>query len=141
MSNNNENNTSIIPISSTGIVRAGNSIAVTNKLLTESKFQFRGDFKGEQLWKTEAHNMAVRKIILAENVDGEACIISCSEDGEIGYWNVNDGKLSKNKKKQSNNKEDEIHIIPDLISLDVSNENELKFPENFMRLYSPDNKF
>ena len=55
--------------------------------------------------------------------------------------NVNDGKLSKNKKKQSNNKEDEIHIIPDLISLDVSNENELKFPENFMRLYSPDNKF
>jgi WD40 repeat protein len=37
--------------------------------------------------------MAVRKIILAENVDGEACIISCSEDGEIGYWNVNDGKL------------------------------------------------
>lgn len=34
-----------------------------------------------------------------------------------------------------------MHIIPDLISLDMSNENELKFPENFMRLYSPDNKF
>lgn len=33
-----------------------------------------------------------------------------------------------------------MHIIPDLISLDVSNENELKFPENFIQLYSPENK-
>jgi hypothetical protein len=37
MDNKNENNTSIIPIGSTGLVRAGNSIEVTNRILSEFK--------------------------------------------------------------------------------------------------------
>lgn len=35
MENKNENNSSIIPIGSTGLVRVGNTLAVTNKILTE----------------------------------------------------------------------------------------------------------
>lgn len=46
MENKNENNTSLISIGSTDLVRVSNSISVTNKLLTESKFEFYGDFKG-----------------------------------------------------------------------------------------------
>jgi WD40 repeat protein len=37
MENKNENNSSIIPIGSTGLVRVGNSIDVTNKILSEFK--------------------------------------------------------------------------------------------------------
>ena len=37
MDNKNENNSSIIPIGSTGLVRVGNSIEVTKKILSEFK--------------------------------------------------------------------------------------------------------
>jgi internalin A len=40
MDNNNENNTSIIPISSTGIVRVSNSLAITQKILNELQQRF-----------------------------------------------------------------------------------------------------
>ena len=50
---NNENNTSIIPISSTGLVRVGNSIEVTKKILNEfkqrelEKIHFKGNLYSE----------------------------------------------------------------------------------------------
>ncbi|MBU2922216.1 WD40 repeat domain-containing protein [Winogradskyella psychrotolerans] len=88
----NENKALATKISS-DIVKVGNSLAVTNKLLHESKFEFRGDFKGNQIWKIDAHEMAVRKIILGETVEGVKCIISSSESGEIGFWNTEDGSL------------------------------------------------
>ena len=53
MENKNENNSSIIPIGSTGLVRVGNSIKVTNKLLTEykerelQKIHFKGNLFNE----------------------------------------------------------------------------------------------
>jgi WD40 repeat protein len=53
MDNKNENNTSIIPIGSTGIVRAGNSIEVTKKILSEfkerelQKIRFKGNLFNE----------------------------------------------------------------------------------------------
>lgn len=37
MDNKNENNNSIIPVGSTGLVRVGNSIGITNKILNEHK--------------------------------------------------------------------------------------------------------
>lgn len=92
MENKNENNTSIIPIGSTGLVRVSNSISVTNKLLTESKFQFSGDFKGEQIWKVVGHKMAVRQIIIAENIlNNKSCLISAGEDGFIGLYDLSNG--------------------------------------------------
>lgn len=92
MENKNENNTSIIPIGSTGLVRVSNSISVTNKLLTESKFQFSGDFKGEQIWKVDGHKMAVRQIIIAENIlNNKSCLISAGEDGFISLNDLSNG--------------------------------------------------
>jgi predicted NACHT family NTPase len=92
MENKNENNTSIIPIVSTGLVRVSNSISVTNKLLTESKFQFSGDFKGEQIWKVDGHKMAVRQIIIAENIfNNKSCLISAGEDGFISLYDLSNG--------------------------------------------------
>ena len=93
MEEENKKISSIIPVGSTGIVRVSNSISVTNKILTESKFEFSGDFKGKQIWKVAAHEMAVRKILLGKNVDGVKCIISSSENGEIGFWSSEDGSL------------------------------------------------
>lgn len=51
MAENNENNTSLIPIGSTGLVRVGNSIEVTNKILSEFKNRELGriHFKGNLL--------------------------------------------------------------------------------------------
>jgi Leucine-rich repeat (LRR) protein len=40
MDNNNENNTSIIPISSTGLVKVSNSLAITHKILDELQQRF-----------------------------------------------------------------------------------------------------
>lgn len=53
MDNKNDNNSSIIPIGSTGLVRAGNSIEVTNKILSEfqerelKKIHFKGNLFNE----------------------------------------------------------------------------------------------
>lgn len=92
MENKNENNTSLISIGSTGLVRVSNSIAVTNKLLTESKFQFSGDFKGEQIWKVDGHTMAVRQIIIADSIlDNKSCLISAGEDGFISIYDLSNG--------------------------------------------------
>ena len=92
MENKNENNTSIIPIGSNGLIRVSNSIAVTNKLLTESKFQFSGDFKGEQIWKVDGHKMAVRQIIIADNIlNNKSCLISAGEDGFITLYDLSNG--------------------------------------------------
>lgn len=89
----NENKSSLIPVGSTGLVKANNTIAITSKLLAESKFEFAGDFKGSQIWKSEAHQMAVRKIFQGKTVNSEKCIISSSENGEIGFWNSENGRL------------------------------------------------
>ena len=40
MENKNKNNTSIIPIGSTGLVRVGNSIEITNKIIKEHEERF-----------------------------------------------------------------------------------------------------
>ena len=53
MAENNENNTSLIPIGSTGLVRVGNSIEVTKKILSEfkerelEKIHFKGNLFNE----------------------------------------------------------------------------------------------
>ncbi len=92
MDNKNENKTSIIPTGSTGLVRVSNSISVTNKLLTESKFQFSGDFKGEQIWKVDGHRMAVRQIIIADSIlNNRPCLISAGEDGFISIYDLSNG--------------------------------------------------
>lgn len=94
MTDDNKKENSIIPINSTDLVRVGNSISVTNKLLTESKFQFSGDFKGEQIWKVDGHKMAVRQILLSENIlNNKIALISCSEDGYVNMYNALDGNL------------------------------------------------
>jgi hypothetical protein len=41
------NNNSLIPIGSTELVRVGNSLAVTNKILSESKYEYYNEFSGE----------------------------------------------------------------------------------------------
>lgn len=99
MDNKNENKTSIIPTGSTGLVRVSNSISVTNKLLTESKFQFSGDFKGEQIWKVDGHRMAVRQIIIADSIlNNRPCLISAGEDGFISIYDLSNGNcIIKNK--------------------------------------------
>ncbi|MGQ1911223.1 WD40 repeat domain-containing protein [Marinifilum sp. RC60d5] len=92
MKNKNENNSSLIPIGSTGLVRVSNSISVTNKLLAESKFQFSGDFKGEQIWKVDGHKMAVRQIIIADNIlNNKSCLVSAGEDGFISLYDLSNG--------------------------------------------------
>ena len=92
MKNKNENNSSLVPIGSTGLVRVSNSISVTNKLLAESKFQFSGDFKGEQIWKVDGHKMAVRQIIIADNIlNNKSCLISAGEDGFISLYDLSNG--------------------------------------------------
>ena len=83
---------SIIPIGSTDLVRVSNSISVTNKLLTESKFQFSGDFKGEQIWKVDGHKMAVRQIIIADIIShNKSFLISAGEDGFISLYDLSNG--------------------------------------------------
>lgn len=108
MENMNENNTSLIPIGSTGLVRVGNSIAVTNKILTESKYQFSGDFKGENIWKITAHSKSVRKIIISKYYD---TLISASEDGSIKIWNKENGELLR----QFTHEENWICALADVI--------------------------
>lgn len=88
----NTNSVSTFPIGSNGLVRVSNSIAVTNKILTESKFQFSGDFKGKQIWKVHGHEMAVRQIIIGENIfNNKSCLISAGEDGFINLYNLSNG--------------------------------------------------
>jgi WD40 repeat protein len=92
MEGENKKISSIIPVGSTSIVRVTNSISVTNKILTESKFQFSGDFKGEQIWKVDGHKMAVRQIIIAENIlNNKSCLISAGEDGFINLYDLSNG--------------------------------------------------
>lgn len=84
MAENNENNTSLIPIDSTDIVRVSNSISVINKILTESKFEFYGDFKGTMDSKiTLLNNGGISYSLICESNDsmfllyntGEAIIV------------------------------------------------------------------
>lgn len=53
MAENNENNTSLIPIGSTGLVRVGNSLKVTNKILNELNKRIQFIRIGCQEWATE----------------------------------------------------------------------------------------
>ena len=58
MENKNENNSSIIPIGSTGLVRVGNSIDITNKIIKEHEERgvsenFKSVKIGNQYWMTE----------------------------------------------------------------------------------------
>ena len=95
--------TSIIPVSSTNIVRANNSIAVTNKLLSESKFQFFDDFKGEQIWKVAGHKMAVRQITIADNIlNNKSCLVSAGEDGYISLYDLSNGVCIFNELIETN---------------------------------------
>ena len=103
-----ENNISLIPIGSNGLIRVGNSIAITNKILSEGEFQFEGDFKGETIWKINAHSKSARKIILSKYYD---TLISASEDGSIKIWDKNNGKLLR----QFTHEENWICALADVI--------------------------
>ena len=103
MEENNLNSVSIVPVGSASLVRVSNSISVTNKLLTESKFQFSGDFKGEQIWKIDGHNMAVRQIIIADGLSNKkSCLISAGEDGFIKLFDLSNGDCIFTKQIENN---------------------------------------
>jgi uncharacterized protein (TIGR02145 family) len=54
MDNKNEKNTSIIPIGSTGLVRVGNSIEITNKIISEHEERYlQGTFPTVKIGKQE----------------------------------------------------------------------------------------
>ena len=90
MEEKNETKSEIIAVGSNSLVRTSRAIEITNKLLDESKFQFIGDFKGETVWKINAHSQAVRKIIFLQNFNQ---IISAGEEWFIKFWNSETGKL------------------------------------------------
>jgi WD40 repeat protein len=103
MNKEEQENFSLEKSGSADLVRVSNSISVTNKLLKESKFQFSGDFKGEQIWKVDGHKMAVRQIIISDRIFyNKSCLISSGEDGFIRIFNTTDGKCIYERQIENN---------------------------------------
>lgn len=118
MTEKENSNNSLIPITSTGLVRVGNSIAVTNKLLSESKYQFVGDFKGYLMSEQKAHSKNVNKI---EQINGTNFIITIGDDGFIRLWDT-DGIILFYENRLTNNWlfDFSIYYYDDNISVIVS---------------------
>ena len=95
MNDENNENKSLTPVNLNSLTRVKNSIALTNKLLSESKHLNLGDLKGEPIWKIYAHEKSVRKILKSKFGD---YIISCSEDGWIKLWDIDSGELIRENK-------------------------------------------
>jgi hypothetical protein len=47
---------SLIPISKNELTKSANSIAITQRLLATSKYEFYNDFKGEKVWEYKMTN-------------------------------------------------------------------------------------
>lgn len=92
MENKNEDNFSIIPIGSTGLVRVGNSISITNKILAESSNRHQNNFAGRTFWSRNLFNkLRIREIIHHEEKNE---IIVAGDNGIIYFLSKNDGTVN-----------------------------------------------
>jgi WD40 repeat protein len=125
MSEKNENN-QLIPIGSTGLVRVGNSISITNKLLAESKFQFAGDFKGKINWSFKENRKIIDIRYYKEKI---ACLF---ENNIIVFFNTENGSIIN---------ELEIPLIDDsAVTMETSNEEYLYLGTKERRVIKFDGK-
>jgi tetratricopeptide (TPR) repeat protein len=69
MEKKDESNTSIIPISSTGLVRVGNSIEITNKIIRESAINFFN--RGTKLFEKKLYELAISDFSKAIEIDSD----------------------------------------------------------------------
>lgn len=80
----NKNDTLVIPNAPIGVIKVGNSIAVTNKLLSESKYQFFGDFSGKTIFIIkEEYKKGLDIFFVSQFINEKNVMISVSESIKI----------------------------------------------------------
>ncbi len=76
---------------SNSLVKAGGLIKVTNKLLSESNFEFYGDFKGNTIWKTDTKVLDTKgKKVFVPKYDEYFLTYG---DGHFNFWSKETGSL------------------------------------------------
>lgn len=88
MAENNENNTSIIPIGSTGLVRVGNSIAITKTLLKESFIRQLGNF---ECYQEIAMDGYIRSVFNNDNI----FFIFSSESSSLSIYDFKQNRVTR----------------------------------------------
>ncbi len=92
MTEKENSNNSLIPITSTGLVRVGNSIEVTNKILSEFKDRRLANFKfkGETVFQYFRNTGAINQL----DINNDILYIGCgSNDGSLVAWDINDNTI------------------------------------------------
>lgn len=93
MTEKENSNNSLIPITSTGLVRVGNSIEVTNKILSEFKDRRLANFKfkGETVFQYFRNKGAINQL----EINNDKLYIGCgSNDGSLVAWDINKNTIN-----------------------------------------------